>query len=170
MCIWLIYKSCWSFLEEYQIVRSVVRSCEKCQSIDPAPVWWQKGRLSVHEVWSQLGMDITHYNGHHFLIPINCGPMWFSIWWPQVLQDAAHIIWQLESVFFNVAPQCSSWLIMTLLMHSVIQTAYEWMGHQILTILHIQAVWKWYYRWVSPDSKMNCCVEGLSYYRGHVLA
>lgn len=35
--------------------------------IDPAHVYWQKGRLEVDSSWWQLRMDITHYNGTHFL-------------------------------------------------------------------------------------------------------
>ena len=30
-------------------VQEVVRECEECQSIDPAPVSWKAGRLDVYE-------------------------------------------------------------------------------------------------------------------------
>ena len=35
-------------------VREVVRECEECQSIDPAPVSWKAGRLGVY-VWEERG-------------------------------------------------------------------------------------------------------------------
>ena len=65
-----------------ELVRSVVRACEACQSIDPAPVHWEKGDLSVKKNWSRLVMDVTHYYRGHFLTLIDCGPSCFAIWWP----------------------------------------------------------------------------------------
>ena len=42
-------------------VKTIVRKCEECQSIDPAPVHWSKGTLNVKHTWHQVAMDITHY-------------------------------------------------------------------------------------------------------------
>ena len=42
-------------------VWTVVRTCEKCQSIDLAPVHWKVGKLDVRDNWRRVGMDITHY-------------------------------------------------------------------------------------------------------------
>ena len=50
-------------------VKMAIRTCEECQSIDPAPVHWEKGTLEVDDKWQRLGMDITHYGAHHFLTP-----------------------------------------------------------------------------------------------------
>ncbi len=47
-------------------VRAVVRECEECQSIDPAPVHWSKGALSVKQTWHRVAMDITHCNSGPF--------------------------------------------------------------------------------------------------------
>ena len=44
-----------------ELVKSVVRACEACQSIDPAPVRWEKGDLSVKKNWNRLAMDMIHY-------------------------------------------------------------------------------------------------------------
>lgn len=57
------------FLRKAQIdmtrasVSSVIAKCQTCQSIDPAPVQWVKGSLSVGEAWQRVGMDLTHYCG-----------------------------------------------------------------------------------------------------------
>ena len=48
-------------------VKAVVRECEECQLIDPAPVHWSKGALNVKQTWHRVVMDITHCNGAHFL-------------------------------------------------------------------------------------------------------
>ena len=80
-------------------VREVVRECEECQSIDPAPVSWKAGRLDVCENWRRVAMDVTHLGGRHYLTLIDCGPSWFAIWRPLSCQDAASIVRQLETVF-----------------------------------------------------------------------
>lgn len=85
-------------------VREVVSSCEECQSIDPAPVKWSKGKLGVDGSWARIGMDITHYNGHHFLTLIDCGPSRFAIWRLLRRQDNVSVIEQLEQVFFERGP------------------------------------------------------------------
>ena len=58
-------------------VKAVVRECEVCQSIDPAPVHWSKGALNVKQTWHRVVMDITHCSGSHFLMMIDCGPTQF---------------------------------------------------------------------------------------------
>ena len=80
-------------------VREVVRGCEECQSIDPAPVSWKAGRLDVCENWRRVGMDVTHLEGRHYLTLIDCGPSRFAISRPLSCQDSASIVRQLETVF-----------------------------------------------------------------------
>ena len=82
-------------------VQQVVRACQVCQSIDPAPVKWAKGELNVEEVWSRVGMDVTHVNGRHYLTLIDCGPARFAVWRQLRRQDTASIIEQLEMVFLD---------------------------------------------------------------------
>ena len=75
-----------------------------CQSIDPAPVHWRKGKLDVGTNWSRLGMDITHYGGKHFLSLIDCGPSRFAMWRPIRCQDSGTVARQLEAVFYERGP------------------------------------------------------------------
>ena len=81
-------------------VKIAIRTCEECQSVDPAPVHWEKGTLEVDDNWLRVGMDITHYGAHHFLTLTDCGPSRFSIWRQLARQDSASVIRQLETVFF----------------------------------------------------------------------
>ena len=85
-------------------IRSIVKACETCHSIDPAPVRWKKGKPSVESNWIRLVMDIAHHNGEHFLTLINCGPSRFAVWRPLRRQDATTVIRQLESVFLERGP------------------------------------------------------------------
>ena len=80
-------------------VKTVVRECEECQSIDPAPVHWSKGALNVKQIWHRVAMDITHCNRAHFLMVIDCSPAWFAIWWCLPRQDATSVINQLKALF-----------------------------------------------------------------------
>ena len=86
-------------------VRRVVKACQVCQSIDPAPVKWPKGKLNVDEIWHRVGMDVTHVNGGHYLTLIDCGPTRFAVWRRMQRQDTESVIQQLESVFFERGAQ-----------------------------------------------------------------
>ena len=61
------------------IVRSIIQTCEDCQSIDPAPTRWEKGRIEVGNNWYQLSMDITCYSGNGFLMLTDCGAIRFAV-------------------------------------------------------------------------------------------
>ena len=78
-----------------ETAKSVVKACEICRSIDPAPVHWKKGKLGVKDNWNRLVMDITHHNGKNFLTIIDCGPSRFAIWRPLRRQG------QLDNVFLE---------------------------------------------------------------------
>ena len=82
-------------------VRRVVKACQVCQSIDPAPVKWARGELNVDEIWRRVGMDLTHVNGCHYLTLIDCGPTRFAVWRRLQRQDTDSVIQQLELVFFE---------------------------------------------------------------------
>ena len=62
-----------------ETANSVVKACETCRSIDPAPVRWKKGKLGVKDNWNGLAFDITHHNGENFLTIIDCGLSRFAI-------------------------------------------------------------------------------------------
>ena len=85
-------------------VKTVVRECEECQSIDPAPVHWSKGALNVKQTWHWVVMDITHCNGAHFLMLIDCGLARFAIWRCLPRQDATSVINQLKALFYEQGP------------------------------------------------------------------
>ena len=61
-------------------VKTIVRECEECQSIDLVPVHWSKGGLNIKQIWHWVAMDITHCNGSHFLTVIDCNPARFATW------------------------------------------------------------------------------------------
>ena len=82
-------------------VKTVVRECEECQSINPAPVRWSKGILNVTQTWHRVAMDITHCNGAHFLTVIDCGPARLAIWRQLPRQDATSVINQLRVLFYE---------------------------------------------------------------------
>lgn len=87
-----------------QEVREVVGQCEKCRSIDPAPVRWEKGCLSVETNWSRLACDVTHYEGKLFLTVIDSGPSRFAIWKPMVDERLPTVINTLIGVFREMGP------------------------------------------------------------------
>jgi len=84
--------------------REVIRQCEKCASIDPAPVRWERGSLDVKSCWARLAIDVTHYGGKHFLSVIDCGPSRFTIWRPLKSETTEDILPHLESVFSEFGP------------------------------------------------------------------
>ena len=62
-------------------VSRIVESCFQCKSIDPAPVRWEKGEISVKDNWSRLACDITHFRGNAFLSLVDYDPRSrFAIW------------------------------------------------------------------------------------------
>ena len=83
------------------LARSVVTSCQVCQSIDPAPIKWKKGELSVPEIWRRLAMDITEYRGQSFLTVIDCGPSRFAVWRPLRWKTSAIVVAELRSILFE---------------------------------------------------------------------
>ena len=79
--------------------REAVKSCEECQTVDPAPVRWTRGSLSVEEVWQRLAVDVTHVSGASYLTIVDCGPSRFAIWRQLRATDSTSVCRQLESVF-----------------------------------------------------------------------
>ena len=53
--------------------QEVVRTCEACQTVDPAPVRWTRGSLGVEEVWQRLAVDVTHVGRAMYLTVVDCG-------------------------------------------------------------------------------------------------
>ena len=82
-------------------VQSVVRQCDVCNSIDPAPVKWRHGSLAVSNTWNRLALDVTHHRKRHYLTITDCGPSRFSIWKQLRRLDSNAVIEHLEEVFFE---------------------------------------------------------------------
>lgn len=62
------------------VIKLAIQICKECQTVNSAPVHWQRERLEVVSNWWQLGMDIIHYNGAHFLTFTDCNLTHFTIW------------------------------------------------------------------------------------------
>lgn len=76
-----------------------VKMCEVCQSINPVPVHWQKGKLNVKDNWNRLVVDIIYHNSGYYLtlIPVPrdlpSGVPWVSrIRWV-LYATGANILW-----------------------------------------------------------------------------
>ena len=83
------------------VVRDIIRQCDVCQSIDPAPVRWQPGSLGVRLAWERLAMDVVKYNGRMYLSVIDCGPSRYCLWRALRRSDASEITQRLEEIFLE---------------------------------------------------------------------
>ena len=85
-------------------VKSVVKSCERCRSVDPAPVRHEQGRLDVESPWHRLAVDVTHYQGVPYLTMVDCGPGRFAIWRQLKSETTQCIITEMKQIFFERGP------------------------------------------------------------------
>ena len=82
-------------------MESVVRNCQRCNSIDPAPIKTQKRSLSVDKRLERLAIDHTHYKNRVYLSVIDCGPSRFSIWREVKTEGADDVIKILDELFME---------------------------------------------------------------------
>ena len=82
-------------------ISNIIAKCLKCQSIDPAPVRWDHGGLSVRETWQRLAIDVTKFNGDKYLSFIDCGPSRFAIWKEIRDESSLSITAAVSSVFLE---------------------------------------------------------------------
>ena len=85
-------------------VENVVKRCVQCSSIDPTPVRWNSGRLSVERCWDRIAIDSTHVGHDKYLSIIDCGPSRYTIWRRIHAEDAALVTSVLEAVFIEFGP------------------------------------------------------------------
>lgn len=85
-------------------VSSVVRSCQECQRIDPAPVRWETGSLEVEETWKRLAIDVTHVRSDLYLTIVDCGPSRLAVWRKLRNETAAAVSAHLETLFCERGP------------------------------------------------------------------
>ncbi|XP_067930804.1 uncharacterized protein [Watersipora subatra] len=81
------------------VVEQVVNACQKCRSIDPHPVRWEHGQLSVSTVWFRLAVDVAFVAGRSYLTLVDCGPSRYAIWMPLQNETADAVTKQLMRVF-----------------------------------------------------------------------
>ena len=87
-----------------EAVKRVVRGCDRCQSINPAPVTHERGELHVTVNWKRLAIDVTHYRQALYLSMIDCGPGRFAIWRELKMENAAEVGTILNEVFLERGP------------------------------------------------------------------
>ena len=85
-------------------VKKVVQCCDRCQSIDPAPVVHKGGEVSVENNWQRLAIDVTHYRQIPYLSVVVCGPGRFAIWRKLKREDAQEISAELDNIFLERGP------------------------------------------------------------------
>ncbi|XP_065645691.1 uncharacterized protein LOC136076148 [Hydra vulgaris] len=82
-------------------VKQVVEKCIACQSIDTSPTKLPKREIEVKRKWQGLGMDITYYEGQHYLTLIDCGPIRYAIWRYLIDQTSTCVIQELNAIFLE---------------------------------------------------------------------
>lgn len=85
-------------------VRQVVRQCQKCQAIDPAPQVHEPGKISVEDNWKRLAVDVTHYRHQLYLSMVDCGPGRVAIWRGLRAENAREIAKVLNEIFLERGP------------------------------------------------------------------
>ena len=90
-------------------VAEVIRNCNECQSIDPAPVQWNHGELSETKNWIRLACNVTHYKGKTFLTIIDCGPSRYCIWKWKRRSNHSSNIWSFPRVWTTSQPTSWQW-------------------------------------------------------------
>lgn len=85
-------------------VERVVKECQVCRRVDPAPVRWENGDLAVDDTWYRLASDITHHSGIPFLTLIDCGPSRFSMWRQLRNESTDTVVRAMEHVFHERGP------------------------------------------------------------------
>jgi len=85
-------------------IARVVREYDVCRQVNPAPVNWENGKLSVETTKTRLASDITVCNGVPFLTVIDCGPSRFLIWRQLRNETSEFVVTQLEQLFHERGP------------------------------------------------------------------
>lgn len=94
-------------------VRDVIAGCEECLRIDPAMRAENlvgRGDLAVDKNWHRVAVDVTHYEGVHFLSIVDCGPSRFAIWRRLQNESAPSIVNNLTQVMIEHGP-CAELLL-----------------------------------------------------------
>ena len=86
------------------LAKDVVRLCQVCNSIDPAPVRWRRGTVATVDNWHRLAIDVTHLGNKLWLSVVDSGPSRFAIWKRLERETAACICKALDEIFCERGP------------------------------------------------------------------
>jgi hypothetical protein len=97
--LYTVMKSCPKVNVTMKDVQQVVKTCERCNSIDPAPIRWEQGTLEVNQTWCRVACDVTHYNAKRYLTLVDC-----AIW--RLIKDESgeEITRVFEEIFAERGP------------------------------------------------------------------
>ena len=79
-------------------VDQVVKSCQRCNSVDPSPIKFDKGNLHCDQKWFRLALDITYFDGKSYLSIIDCCTR-YVIWRLLTKETSAYIVANLKNIF-----------------------------------------------------------------------
>ncbi|XP_029638122.1 uncharacterized protein LOC115213326 [Octopus sinensis] len=82
-------------------IRKVVGSCDRCQSIDPAPCGHEQGNLLVEHNWKRVAVDVRHYRQGVYLSMVDCRPGLLAIWRELRMGIANEIAQILNGIFLE---------------------------------------------------------------------
>ena len=85
-------------------IRLIVRTCDRCQSINPVLSVHEAGEIQVNKNWERLAIDVTHYRNKVYLSMVDCAPGRFAIW-KRIREETVEVISTvLEEVFLERGP------------------------------------------------------------------
>ena len=80
-------------------IKDLISKCQSCQSIDPAPIKWETGKLAVNENCTRHAADVTKFDQQKFLSIIDCGPSRFAVWKLIKAEDVKSIGTEFSNLF-----------------------------------------------------------------------
>ena len=83
------------------LVAEVVRACQVCRQVDPAPVTWEHGHLDVDANWQRIAADVAYVGGKPYLTVVDCGPSRFAIWMSMANETADQAIRLFRRMFLE---------------------------------------------------------------------
>ena len=82
----------------------IVRTCDRCQSIDRALSVHEVGEIQASRNWERLVIDVTYHRNEVYLSMVDCGPGIFTIW-KQIKGETTEVILTvLEEGFLERGP------------------------------------------------------------------
>jgi transposase InsO family protein len=86
------------------LVKRVVSRCEACARIDPAPAFrHEKGDLQVARLWERWAVDVTHFQGTHYLTVVDAASG-FTVWRVLRFESAKEVCLQLRQLMSELGP------------------------------------------------------------------